>query len=201
MMGAMATPLEDTAVNHLDKIRTLFVLWSPGLVALAFTTSDVFALIDPVYSCIVQIMRCRCNQNPPPDAKMTAFSRLIGYDMNKDLQQRWTNLSAALVCTSLVAFPDFARAETCPSIDAWLELIHERGGRHRLLDAVELSDFQDKLERGTVEQHRPWTSAIVTVFPDGKGLVLLNVNTEVCGVIEVPIDRRPSLQKPIVLHG
>jgi hypothetical protein len=109
-------------------------------------------------------------------------------------------VSTVLACALLVQI-SAVRADTCPSIDSWLELIRERGGQHRLLDAAELSRTIDVFERLADVQRHPWTSAIVTAFPDGSGLVLLNVNTSVCGIIDVPPNRWPVLRRTIILRS
>jgi hypothetical protein len=118
--------------------------------------------------------------------------------MKKDIARRgWTGLSAILGFV-LLASPSPARAETCPSIDFWLEVIRERGGQHRLLNAAELLRSADIFESSADVQRRPWTSGIMTMFPDGSGMVLLNVDTGVCGVIEVPPNHWPMLRRTIV---
>jgi hypothetical protein len=104
-----------------------------------------------------------------------------------------TGVSATLLCALLLAPINEARAGACPSIDFWLELIREGGGQHRQLNAVELSRGIEIFETLADSPRYPWTSGIMTVFPDGSGWVLLNVNTSVCGVIKVPPSDWPVL--------
>ncbi|MDF1632068.1 hypothetical protein [Mycoplana sp. MJR14] len=109
--------------------------------------------------------------------------------MDRVIAPSWA-ATAALVC-SLLAGGGLARAETCPSIDSLLELVRERGGQHRLLDSAELGRSMDTFEGSATARHRSWTSGIMAVFPDGSGLLLLTVNTSVCGIIEI----RPSARR------
>lgn len=121
--------------------------------------------------------------------------------MNRYTVSRWTGFRAALACVLLASPIGAARADACPSIDSWLELIRSSGGQHRLLDAAELSRVRDAFGLQADDEHRSWTSGIVTVCPDGRGLVLLNVNTGVCGIIEVPLNRLPTLRSFITLRS
>jgi len=105
----------------------------------------------------------------------------------------------ALACAFLASPVCPARAESCPSIDAWLELIRQRGGQHRLLDAAELARITAFLDPPAGRPQQRWTSAIVTAFPDGSSLVLLAVNTAVCGVVQLPPNRWPEWRKTLRL--
>lgn len=121
--------------------------------------------------------------------------------MNRNFIKSWTGLSAPLVCLLLASAVGAVQADTCPSIDSWLELVRERGGQHRLLNASELTHSINMLKGFADIQRRSWTSGIMTVFPDGSGLLLLSVDTSVCGIIELPPNRRPTLQMPIALRS
>lgn len=106
-----------------------------------------------------------------------------------------TRRAASVLALIGALFASPVRAEACPSIDSWLELIRERGGQHRLLDAAELSRIEGVLGTQTKATRQRWTSAIVTAFPDGSGLVLLAFHTGVCGVVELAPDRWPEWRK------
>ncbi|MBD9371405.1 hypothetical protein IB238_01970 [Rhizobium sp. ARZ01] len=121
--------------------------------------------------------------------------------MNKNITKSWTGLRAALVGLLLTSAASAARADSCPSIDSWLELIRERGGQHRLLNASELARSINMFKGLADLRRRSWTSGIMTVFPNGSGLLLLNVDTSVCGIIELPPNRRPTVQMPIALRS
>jgi hypothetical protein len=84
-----------------------------------------------------------------------------------------------LGCVLLASSIQGARSDACPSIDFWLERIRERGGQHKLLDPPELSRSIDIFGAAGAIERRRWTSGIMTMFPDGSGLVLLNVDTGV----------------------
>jgi len=95
----------------------------------------------------------------------------------------------AAVAVSAVTFlnptTNVAAAEACASIDFWLETIREGGGRHSLLSGPEVSRFVEGLGKLIDVPRLPWTSVIAASFPDGRGLVLLNTGTRVCGILEV----------------
>lgn len=119
--------------------------------------------------------------------------------MNRNIVPSWAE-SAALVC-SLLATVGTTQAEACPSIDYWLELVRERGGQHRLLDATELARQIEKLEGSVAAQRHSWTSGIMAAFPDGSGLLLLNENTNVCGIIEIPPNRQMPVRRSVSLRS
>lgn len=104
----------------------------------------------------------------------------------------------ALGCLLLASSIQAARPDACPSIDFWLERIRERGGQHRLLDPVELSRSIGTFAASAEIQRQRWTSGVIAIFADGSGLVLLNVNTSVCGVIEVSPGRWSGVRRAIV---
>lgn len=102
-----------------------------------------------------------------------------------------------LGCLLLASSIQAARSDACPSIDFWLERIRERGGQHRLLDTLELSRSIGIFEASAKIHREHWTSGAIAIFADGSGWVLLNVETSVCGVIEVPPGRWPAVRRTI----
>lgn len=103
-------------------------------------------------------------------------------------------LGGLLLASSIQA----ARSDACPSIDFWLERIRERGGQHRLLAPPELSRSLSTLATSAEIQRQGWTSGVIAIFADGSGLMLLNVDTGVCGVIELPPGRWPAGRRAFV---
>lgn len=106
-------------------------------------------------------------------------------------------LGTRLGCLLLASSVQPTWADACPSIDYWLERIRDRGGQHRLLDPLELSRSIEIFQELAEIQRRRWTSGVLAAFTDGSGLVLLNVDTSVCGVIEVPSERWPAVRGTI----
>jgi len=117
-----------------------------------------------------------------------ALAARRGFATNGISYVRLRRLTAA-VAVSALAFlnptTNVVAAEACASIDFWLETIREGGGRHSLFSGSDVSRFVEGLGKLIDVPRLPWTSVIAASFPDGRGLVLLNSGTSVCGILEV----------------
>jgi hypothetical protein len=86
-------------------------------------------------------------------------------------------------------------AQSCPSVDSWLEFIRLGDGEHAYLNAADLERRLDMLGQTTDAQ---WTGGIAAIMPDGERLLLLVLNTGVCGVVRFPAGEEPKFEP---LHG